>query len=308
MKSSPRTASGARVRRKAASPSALRGRGARGDGGFTIVEAVTAGSILVLAVAAAAAAISAGSKTRTAASDRLAASEVANEVMQTAEAFGCGLPPGYNGVSAADRELLCDYDGDSSTTDDRALADADFTLERGGFKFDVQVRMKWDIYPPRDVKTGLGTKRSACNQFNNWVRGTGSDPVLNPNMLTRTVTVTAKRAGSAVLTSTQAVDPKLAELFQHHVLTINGTGANNTVDPKVTLRRTEGGSTYDYVLHLEPLECAMLPYLENRTGVSYALHYTKINCTNNCSPSITHANLICSTAPCWKMPYPSLTG
>ena len=97
-----------------------------GDDGVTLVEVVMAIAFTGMAIAASAAAISAASNSRSATVERSLAAEIANEVIQEAEAFGCGLPDPYLGVTAAQRATRCTFD---DRTVDGYSFDVDLTTQ-----------------------------------------------------------------------------------------------------------------------------------------------------------------------------------
>lgn len=237
---------------------ASRERAARDDSGITIVEAVIAGGILAAAVAGGVAAFSAAVNVRVAASERLIAVEIANEVLETAEAFGCGLPPGYNGVSAAARAEGCDYGYDDPNS--KALADTDFVVKHGSFNFDVKVRMRWDVRgvdgqsardafaddgwdlpedPDSNGNPTITYERleshplARCSKFRAQVDGVAAgvhdghtvNPknlrVHEPNLLRRTVTVISENTSTVTLTSFQNVIPELAAPSNYHAVAFN---------------------------------------------------------------------------------------
>lgn len=288
VKSILRSISGSRRRRRASDS------GAECDGGFTVIEATTAGFILAIAIAAGTASLIAASNTRAAATERLLAAEIANEVMQTSEAYGCGLPIGYNGVTAATRLARCDYDP-ADTSEGEALADADFTLERGGFTFEVQVRMRWDYLD--QVSSTYRTTLGACFRKWGWATGWNVTPArgydLRPELLTRTVIVATERAGEVELSSSQTVDPDLAAPHDSHEMIYNNAGTYK--DSPITLTRTTTtpAASYDYMLHTSEYTCAIFPYLEYHTNISYGL--STLNTTN---PTILS---VCDdqTGTCW---------
>ena len=93
---------------------------------MTLVEVVFAIAFTGTAIAASAAAISAASNSRSATVERSLAAEIANEIIQEAEAFGCGLPDPYLGVTAAQRATRCTFD---DRTVDGYSFDVDLTTE-----------------------------------------------------------------------------------------------------------------------------------------------------------------------------------
>ena len=170
---------------------------------MTLVEVVFAIAFTGTAIAASAAAISAASNSRSATVERSLAAEIANEVIQQAEAFGCGLPDPYLGVSAADRSEQCAF--------------ADRTV--GGYRFDVDVTTGWHLL--ETVPNGYMGLSGDCERRAAYAYGTPSDPpdaTIDPpsggvtSVLERIVTVTPDgvSARAAKLTSLQAVLPHLA--------------------------------------------------------------------------------------------------
>ena len=266
------------------------------DSGFTVIEAATAGFVIALAIAAGTASIIAATNARAASTERLLASEIANEVMLTAEAFGCGLPIGYNGVSAASRLARCDYDP-ADASEGAALADADFTLERGGFTFDVRVRMNWGLLEPIDSSYGSALLSQPCVRLLWWADNRssgGPGRKLAPTVLTRAVEVVTERAGVVSLSASQAVDPDLAR--PHHSFELV---SNSGAKPEVVLRQTAGSNTYDYVLHVETGDCGIFPYLEKRTGVDYQLRFETTSGTAITLPISSTAVWDDSGGFCW---------
>ena len=202
------------------------------------------------------------------------AAEIANDVLQRAEAFGCGLPIGYNEVGAADRLAACDYVEDGEVDGDSGLADVDFTAARGDRRFDVSVRMEWNLAPP--VPPGyLGSGSfDTCRRQAEYANGDASDPVNSladpagpsqPTVLTRTVEVVSEDGRTVTLTSRQAVLPHLAPAGATLGLMVSETGLEGGA---ATLERTIDGTAYSYTLHGDPDDCAWFPYLE---GVTYTL-------------------------------------
>ena len=171
---------------------------------MTLVDVVLAIAFTGMAIAASAAAISAASNSRSATVERSLAAEIANEVIQEAEAFGCGLPDPYLGVTAAERATRCTFGNQS----------------RGGYSFTVVFASDWHLLDP--VPAGYMTSLDdECERPAAYAKGTASTPpdTTNdppaegvPTVLERTVTVTADGTPSRAveLTSLQAVLPHLA--------------------------------------------------------------------------------------------------
>ena len=247
------------------------------------MEVVLAIAILSVAIAASAAGLSLAASARSGDKARSLAIEIANETLQKAEAFGCGLPVGYNGVSADERLKACDYNGPSedgghtftyagtggtvSTID--SLSDVDFTTLREGINFDVNVRVRWhtlhipdSTYQPSD---------GDCKRRVNWANTTNAET--QPTLLTRTITVTPDGASSVEVTSTEAVRTDLAN---HRV----GFGfLSDTDNFTILTRQSEDASNtrvnhYHYVQHPDDNECVWYPYLEApSTTANNNVHY-----------------------------------
>ena len=241
----------------------------RGDTGFTLVEVVLAIAILTVAVAATTAAISLAASARREGGVQITAAEIANQVLQQAEAFGCGLPVDYNGVSATDRLAACDYNGSEAGGD--GLADVDFTTVRDGHSFDVEVRMRWyslDLPPHANFLTQFP---DPCQRQAMWadgmLAGSGTEyptDAIDPTLLARTVTVTAPNGRSTVLESTETVRPELADPH-HSGFVFRTTNANQ----KMRLSQ-EVSSVVQYTMtfHSDHRHCTWIPYLEHG-GVDY---------------------------------------
>ena len=168
---------------------------------MTLVEVVFAIAFTGTAIAASAAAISAASNSRSATVERSLVAEIANEVIQEAEAFGCGLPDPYLGVTAAERATRCAF-GDQS---------------RGGYGFTVAFDTDWHLLKP--VPADYLTFMDDCERRAAYALGTSDSSSSNnppseglPTVLERTVTVTPDGTPSRAveLTSFQAVLPHLA--------------------------------------------------------------------------------------------------
>ena len=154
-----------------------------------------------MAIAASAAAISAASNSRSATVERSLAAEIANEVIQGAEALGCGLPDPYVGVTV-DRAQDCVF----------GSRDVD------GYSFTVVLDSDWHLLEdvPADYMTA---ETDQCLRRAAYARGTSDALSSNnppaggvPTVLERTVTVTPDGTPSRVVTITalQAVLPHLA--------------------------------------------------------------------------------------------------
>lgn len=298
---------------------------ARDDQGVTIVEAVLAGAILAVAAAICLTAFSQAANVRVAASERLIASEIANDIMQTAEAFGCGLPPGYDGVPVARRRQKCNYGLDVDSLPVSALSDVDFKVRRGARNFDVKIRMRWDV-SGIDGATQADDKgmhpATRCShlwqQVSNTQNGGSSSKTRQPDLLTRTVTVTSKKGGSVTLSSLQSVDPSLASPFNFHALILNAYDAGNTDDPtntmpamgtaqsRLTLTRIEDPSSETPIddeyhwIGVPALECLIVPYLEG-SPIDYQFSYLDGSLSRT---SIDQGTLRCpsSVTPCYTEP------
>ena len=154
-----------------------------------------------MAIAASAAAISAASNSRSATVERSLAAEIANEVIQQAEAFGCGLPDPYLDVTAAERVTRCAFGNQS----------------RGGYGFTVAFHTDWHLLEsvPADYMMFLDTcERRAAYALGTFDPTSSNNPPAGglPTVLERTVTVTPDGTPSRAveLTSFQAVLPHLA--------------------------------------------------------------------------------------------------
>ena len=239
------------------------------DGGFTLVEVVLAIAILTVAVAATTAAISLAATARRDGGVQITAAEIANEVLQQAEAFGCGLPVDYNGVSATDRLRACDYNG--SETGGDGLADVDFTTVRDDHSFDVEVRMRWyslDL-PPH---TNFFNTEHQCKRQADWANGRqagqGSEyptDAIDPTLLSRTVTVKAPNDRVTVLESTETVRPELADPH-HSGFVFRTTNANQEMR---LYQKLGSNDQYTMTFHSDSQSCAWIPYLEYSGSVSY---------------------------------------
>ena len=220
-------------------------------------------AILTVAVAATTAAISLAASARREGGVQITAAEIANQVLQQAEAFGCGLPVDYNGVSATDRLAACDYNGSEAGGD--GLADVDFTTVRDGHSFDVEVRMRWfslDLPPHANF---FNTLPNHCQRQATWVDGmlAGSGTqyptdAVEPTLLSRTVTVTTPNGRATVLESTETVSPELADPH-HSGFVLNTVQANQKVRLSQKLSSTV---QYTMTFQTDSKKCAWIPYLE----------------------------------------------
>ena len=244
----------------------------KSDGGFTLVEVVLAIAILSVGIAAAAAGLSLAASARSDNDGRSLAVEIANEALQRAEAFGCGLPIDYNGVSAADRLAACDYNG--TQTRGAALADVDYTIEHEGRSFDVEIRMRWHSIRP-DITSGYFPSAQECERRKRW-NNNETDTTLSsgnptkrsdPTLLSRQVTVIAPDDTSVTLESTEAVSSVLAgsNVAFLYVRTYNNSRVYIVLD----------GLTDKYELHTDTNACAVFVHLEG--SKSYSISYDDNN-------------------------------
>ena len=218
------------------------------------------------------------------------AAEIANDVLQRAEALGCGLPIGYNEIGAAERLAVCAYDDNASGAS--GLGDVDYTAARGDRRFDVALRMEWNLAPP--VPSGYSGPAQPCNRQVGYANAL-ADPAASaqPTVLTRTVTVASEDTsggGPAVtLTARQAVQPHLAPPGAVLGLMVSESGLEGR---EATLERTVGGTAYRYRLHGDSDDCAWFPYLE---GVDYTLtigsttrSYDPLSCADGSATGVCH--------------------
>ena len=249
----------------------------QGDTGFTLVEVVLAIAILTVAVAATTAAISLAASARREGGVQITAAEIANQVLQQAEAFGCGLPVDYNGVSATDRLAACDYNGSEAGGD--GLADVDFTTVRDGQSFDVEVRMRWldelETDPAYFPAWNPPSNPSPCRWRALWFNGYGTQfnpPVASlgtlpagpssPSLLHRTVTVDTPNGRTVTLKSAESVRPDLADHYWGYMINVT----NRVIGKEVKLERYEpdtstGTKVWEMTLHTDSLGCVWFPFI-----------------------------------------------
>ena len=234
------------------------------------MEVVLAIAILTVAVAATTAAISLAASARREGGVQITAAEIANQVLQQAEAFGCGLPVDYNGVSATDRLAACDYNGSEAGGD--GLADVDFTTVRDGQSFDVEVRMRWfslDLPPHANYVPAI---TDPCHRQAIWADGLLAGTLgaqyptdaVDPTLLSRTVTVTTPNGRATVLESTETVRPELADPH-HSGFVFRTTHANQEMRLSQKLSSVV---QYTMTFHSDSQRCVWIPYLEHG-GVDY---------------------------------------
>ena len=257
------------------------------DGGFTLVEVVLAIAILSVGIAAAAAGLSLAASARSDNDGRSLAVEIANEALQRAEAFGCGLPIDYNGVSAADRLDACDYNG-TTQTGGAALADVDYTIERDGRSFDVEIRMRWHSIRPVPDTYDQNVTNTECQRRERWnsntTGGGGTQPIgrSDPTLLSRRVTVTAPDDTSVALESTEAVYEALAGT-NLALLYLRGY-EDNVAYYKPT------GTTEEYRLHADDDDCAVFVYMAGTASYEIGYYQSgtfKTVTYNTCTPAGT---------------------
>ena len=290
----------------------------RSDAGLSLVEAIIAIAIVAVAVAATAAALSAASKSRDAAKERSLAAEIANEVLAKAEAFGCGLPPDFDGVGVTDRVGRCRQLHGNST--DVSLADMDYEVPRDGRDFEVQIRMRW-FAPGIDTDWAANATYSAasehdCNKRADWASGWDDPDSSNatraqdqaqarqPTILARTVTVTPVGASQRQIkiTSHETVEPPIDDPTATEPYTAGIMIGPTTATPNdaraVTLQDASSSPTWTYKLEPDSNRCVWFPFLKrsdhymSRTGVSGS---TTVSLTSLCSLTPQPTSAICYT-------------
>ena len=235
------------------------------DGGVTLVEVVLGGLLLAVVLAAATTAVTRAANLRAGIDQVDLGSEIANDVLLRAEAYGCGLPIGYGDVVPADRLALCSYDTAPGAS---GLADVDYVAVRGERRFAVALRMEWNLLepPPSTYMSSAG----ACRRQASYASGVASTPpsaasdparAAHPTVLTRTVEVNTDSGRTVTLTSRQAVLPHLADPDAVLGLMAHAGGLDGEA---VTLSTVIGGATHSYRLHGDSDDCAWFPFLTSR--------------------------------------------
>lgn len=272
----------------------------RCDDGFTLVEVVLAIAILSVAIAASAAGLSLAASARSTNDERSLAIEIANEALQQAEAFGCGLPVDYNGVSAEERLDACDYNG--TETGGAALADVDYTTARDGRSFDVEIRMRWHSIRPVDTTYTFTPTIEDCELRQKWnandQTGSGTQPSQrsDPTLLSRTVTVTTPDGTTVAIDSTEAVLDTLAGTNHQAFLYLRGYSGERAYVVQDSLAFTGGDTNpdlevYKYELHADTNDCAVFAFLAENTD--YKTRYYQSGSLNTPTKAA-----ICTPGPC----------
>ena len=279
------------------------------------MEVVLAIAILSVAIAASAAGLSLAASARSGDKARSLAIEIANETLQKAEAFGCGLPVGYNGVSAAERLKACDYNGRNESGGNTftyagtggtvstivSLSDVDFTTTREGIIFDVKVRIRWHTLhiPDSTYQSSDGD----CKRRVNWANSDGTtvpDIPTQPTLLTRTITVTPGGASSVEVTSTEAVR---TDLFQTGFGFV-GFGFLSDTDSFTILTRQSLDTSnarvddYHYVQHPDDNECVWYPYLEAPSTTNNVYYNVRYHDSSYKKIDYTFSSCVDSTTIC----------
>lgn len=235
-----------------------------GNGGFVLLDLIGAMLVLALTAAGAAAAISTAFNTRVRAERTDAATAVAADVLNRAEALGCGLPPRrYGDVTEAQRLATCRY---TASTGGSSLADADFEIERGGHSFDVRLRMSWHLLeqPPADFLPALHICERRARYADRRRNPDAEVPVdmsvlpRQPTLLARDVTVTPADGRSVSLAATDALLPNLTLAAADVSLVLYG-GSHD----EMQIRWTSGGTRYHYPLHGDRDGCFWFPWLSH---------------------------------------------
>ena len=264
-------------------PGQARRRGTAADHGFTLVEVVLAIAILTVAIAATTAAISLAASARREGGVQVTAAEIANEALQQAEAFGCGLPPDFNGVSAAERLAACDYNG--SETGGAALADVDYTTVRNGHSFDVEIRMRWrwlDTQAP-DPTYFTAFQHDLCQWRAMWFSAYGTHLPLqfvgvyppgpfSPSLLQREVTVRAPNGREAALEATEAVRSESADHRWGYMLAVTPRDPDKAVELARYEPNQQGTQVWSMTMRTDTEGCVWFPYLTQPSSDYKSMH------------------------------------
>lgn len=231
----------------------------RSDDGFTLVEMIVAVLIISIAILIGSQVLATGYSQLAEARARDRAVASANDIIEQARAFGCGLSVGVEAQAVLDaREENC-FGGETNATGGRGGTDITFNQTRNGVTYTIDIDYRWVRLDSSVVRTGCRyLDGSTVPSTDHW----------EPDGLLRTVTTSWTRNGS-----THSYVAQVIESIPPDSLDFNAAARGSifvkadAAGDEVTM--TSASTAAEVTRTADKDGCAWFPYVSSNDGYSF---------------------------------------